>query len=67
MEAAAPPPAPAPRPAGGSNPIQVGQVISDAFGIYSRNFGVLIGTSILVAIVVGVIVGALAGASDLAR
>ena len=60
MEAAAtPPPAPAPRPAGGSNQIQVGQVISDAFGIYSRNFGVLIGTSILVAIVVGVIVGLL--------
>ena len=59
MEAAAPPPAPAPRPAGGSNQIQVGQVISDAFAIYSRNFGVLIGTSILVAIVVGVIVGLL--------
>ncbi len=60
MEAAAPPPAPAPPPrSGGSQPIQVGKVISDAFGIYSANIGVLVATSLAVAIVFGLVVGLL--------
>ncbi len=59
MEAAAPPPAPAPRPAGGPQQISVGKVISDAFAIYTSNLGVLVGTAIGVAIVFGVITGIL--------
>lgn len=59
MEAAAPPPAPTPQPAGGSRPIEVGRVISDAFGIYSANLGVLMMTSVAVAIVFGIVVGLL--------
>jgi hypothetical protein len=59
MEAAAPPPAPAPQPAGGPRKIQVGEVISDAFGIYSSNLGVLVATSLGVAVVFGLIIGVL--------
>jgi len=59
MEAAAPPPAPTPQPARGSQPIQVGKVISDAFAIYSANLGVLVATSLAVAIVFGIVIGLL--------
>lgn len=57
MEAATPPPAPAPPPAARSNQISVGEILSAAFGTYSANLGVLVGTSLLVAIVFGLIVG----------
>ena len=59
MEAATPPPAPAPQPAGGPRQIEVGKVLSDAFGIYSSNLGTLVVTSLGVAIVFGIIVGLL--------
>ncbi len=59
MEAAAPPPAPAPQPAGGPRKIEVGKVLGDAFGIYSSNLGTLVVTSLGVAIVFGIIVGLL--------
>ena len=59
MEAATPPPAPPPPPASGGQPISVGRVISDAFGLYSSNFGVLIGVGVLIALVFGIVNGIL--------
>ena len=58
MEAATPPPAPAPPPpSGGSQPISVGKVISDAFALYTSNLGVLVMTGLAVAVVFGLING----------
>jgi hypothetical protein len=59
MEAATPPPAPAPPPDARSNQISVGQVLSDAFATYSANLGVLIAVSLGIAVVFGLIVGLL--------
>ncbi len=60
MEAATPPPAPAPPPpSGGNQPISVGKVISDAFGLYSSNFGILIGIGLALAVGFGIIIGVL--------
>lgn len=56
----APPPAPAPQPpAARPSQISVGQVLSDAFGTYSSNLGVLVGTGIAVAIAFGIVIGLL--------
>ncbi len=60
MEAATPPPVPAPAPRSGtSQPIQVGKVIGDAFDIYKSNFGVLIATGLGIALVFGIVIGLL--------
>lgn len=60
MEAATPPPVPAPAPRSGtSQPIQVGRVISDAFAIYSANLGALLLTGLGIAVVFGIVVGIL--------
>ena len=60
MEAATPPPVPAPAPRSGtSQPIQVGRVISDAFSIYGSNLGALLLTGLGIAVVFGIVVGIL--------
>ena len=57
MEAATPPPVPAPAPRSGtSQPIQVGRVISDAFSIYGSNIGALLLTGLGIAVVFGIVI-----------
>lgn len=67
MEATTPPPPPPPTPPpappapepSGRRPISVGGVLSQAFGLYRSNLGVLLGVGFVVAVIAGIIIGLL--------